>query len=58
LEYKAEYERLAYKLEEATRETIHMRERCRDLERENVKLKAIKATIEVVFGRSFDNATD
>lgn len=56
--YEAEYNRLLVELEQAKCEIDCIRERLNFAEHEINRLRAIKQTIEVVFGRSFDNAAD
>lgn len=55
MDYEAEYNRLLRELEKAKMEIEILEERWKSAWRENIELRAIKRTIEVVFGRNFDN---
>lgn len=54
LDYKAYYDIHREKIACLTMKLADSEERCRMLHEEVLKLSAIKATVEVIFGRKFD----
>lgn len=54
LNYEAEYNRLREELAKCHEEKRYWEECCQNKERELAELRAIKKTIEVIFGRKFD----
>ena len=54
LDYKAFYDKHREEIACLQMKLMDSEERCRMLREEVVKLSAIKATVEVIFGRKFD----
>lgn len=51
--YRAEVDKLNCQIKAVSDETELLRCKCEALERENIKLRAIRNTVEVIFGREF-----
>ena len=54
IDYKAHYDKHREEIACLRMKLMDSEERCRTLETEVAKLSAIKATVEVIFGRKFD----
>ena len=54
-DYKAYYDKYREEIACLKMKLIDSEERCRMLREEVVKLSAIKSTVEVIFGRKFDD---
>ena len=55
LNYEAEYDRAMLELEKAKAEICHLREELRIKERQVYWYDGVKQTVEVIFGREFNN---